>query len=101
MRLYIRSVTHSNTTARIFYETSRSKKDKTSQSMESCLDRRRGVNVEMGKILKLNWELVDCSIVSNAPQKAKKVRTELARRIRHEPERSKAGQALIRREVFG
>ncbi len=56
--------------------------------------------VEMGKSLKLNRDLVARSMVSKAPQKAKKVRTELAKRVRHE--RSK-GQAhiMVSREVFG
>ncbi len=52
-------------------------KDKTSQTLESSLGRRRGVKVEMRKILKLNRDLVARSMVSKAQQKAKKVRTEL------------------------
>ncbi len=55
--------------------------DKTSQTLESCLGRRRGVNVEMRKILKLNQYLVACSMVSKVPQKAEKVRTTLAKRV--------------------
>jgi hypothetical protein len=49
------------------------------------LGRRRGVIVEMGKILQLIWDLVarSCMIVSKAPQKAK-VRSEVAKRVRHE-----------------
>ncbi len=72
---------------------------RTSQSLESCLGRRRGFNVEMGKILKLNRDLVARSIVSKAPQKAKKVRTKLAKRFRHEMSK---GQAFITvtRDVF-
>ncbi len=62
----------------------------TSQTLESFLGRRRGVNVEMGKILKLNRDLVARSIVSKAPQKAKKVRTELAKRVRHEKRKGQA-----------
>ncbi len=38
-----------------------------------------GVKVEMGKILKLNQDLVARSIVSKAPKNAKKVRTELTK----------------------
>jgi hypothetical protein len=39
--------------------------------LESCLGRKRGVNVELGKILKLNRDLVARSMVSKAPQKDK------------------------------
>ncbi len=43
--------------------------------------RRRGVNVEMGKILKLDRDLVARSMVYKASQKAVKIRTELAKRV--------------------
>ncbi len=42
------------------------------------MGRRRGVNVKLEKILKLNQDLVERSIVSKAPQKVKKARTELS-----------------------
>jgi hypothetical protein len=54
---------------------------RTSQTLESCLGSGRGVNVEMGEILKLNRNMVARSVVSMAPQKAEKVRTELAMRV--------------------
>ena len=54
----------------------------------------------MGKILKLNRDLVARSMVSKAPQKAKKVRTELAKRIRHERGKGQA-RVMVSREVFG
>ena len=75
--------------------------DKTAQTLESSLGRRRGIKVKMGKILKLNRDLVVRSMVSKTPQKAKKVRTELAKRVRHE--RSGEGQArvMISRMVLG
>ncbi len=76
--------------------------DKTSQTLESCLGRSRGIRVEMGKILKLNRDLVALSMVSKAPQTAKKVRTELAQRSRvwHEWSKSQAC-IMVSREVFG
>ena len=58
--------------------------DFATETSESCLGRRWGVNVELEKILRLNRDLVERSKVSKAPQKAKKVRTELAERVRHE-----------------
>jgi hypothetical protein len=53
------------------------------QSLKSGLGRRRGVNDEIKKVLKLNRDLVARSMarVCNAPQKAKKFRTELAKRV--------------------
>ena len=54
----------------------------------------------MGKILKLNRDLVARSMVSKAPQKAKKVRTELAKRVRHERNKSQA-RLMVSREEFG
>jgi hypothetical protein len=74
--------------------------DKTSQSLESSLGRRRGIKVEIRKILKLNRDLVARSMVSKAPQKVKKVRTELAKRVRHERSKGQA-RILISREVLG
>ncbi len=55
--------------------------DKTSQTLESSLCWSRGIKVEMGKILRLNRDLVARSMASKAPQKANKVRIELAKRI--------------------
>jgi flagellar motor switch protein FliM len=54
----------------------------------------------MGKILKLNRDLVARSMVSKSPQKAKKVRTELAKRVRHERSKGQA-RVMVSREVFG
>ena len=54
----------------------------------------------MGKIFKLNRDLVARSMVSKAPQKAKKVRTELAKRVRHERSKGQA-RIVVSREVFG
>ena len=53
----------------------------------------------MGKILKLNRDLVARSMVSKSPQKAKKVRTELAKRVRHE--RSQEGGANLITRMSG
>ena len=64
------------------------------------MGRRRGIKVEMGKILKLNRDLVSRSMVSKAPQKAMKVRIELAKRIRHERSKGQA-RVMISREVLG
>ena len=58
------------------------------------------MTVEMGKILKLNRDLVARSMVSKAPQKAEKVRTELAKRVRHERSKGQA-RIMISREVLG
>ncbi len=55
----------------------------------------------MGKILKLNRDLVVRSMVSKAPHKAKKVRTELAKRIRHETRSKGQARIMVSREVFG
>ncbi len=74
--------------------------DKTSKTLESCLGRSREIRDEMGKILKLNRDLVARSMVSKAPQTAKKVRTELAQRSRHERSKSQAC-IMVSREVFG
>ena len=54
----------------------------------------------MGKILKLNRDLVARSMVSKSSQKAKKVRTELAKRVRHERSKGQA-RVMVSREVFG
>ena len=54
----------------------------------------------MGKILKLNRDLVARSMVSKAPQKAEKVRTELAKRVGHEGSKGQAC-VMISREVLG
>ncbi len=53
-----------------------------------------------GKILKLNQDLVARSMVSKAPQKAKKVRTDLAKRVRRERSKGQA-RVMVSRKVFG
>ena len=60
------------------------------------------MKVEMGKILMRNRDLVARSMVSKAPQKAEKpeVRTELAKRVRHERSKDQA-RVMISREVLG
>ena len=52
--------------------------------MENSLCWSRKIKVEMGRILKLNRDLVARSKASKAPQNAEEVRTELAKRIRNE-----------------
>jgi hypothetical protein len=54
----------------------------------------------MVKILKLNRDLVARSIVNKYTQKAKKVRTELAKQVRHERSKGQA-RVMVSREVFG
>ena len=58
----------------------------------------RGIKVEMGKIFKLNRDLVARSMVSEAPQKTKKVRIELAIRTRHKRSKGQA-RVMISRDV--
>ncbi len=53
----------------------------------------------MGKILKLDRDLVARSMVSKAPQEAEKARTELAKRVRHERSKDQA-RSMVSREVF-
>ncbi len=53
----------------------------------------------MGKILKLNRDLVVRSLVSKAPQKARKVRNGLAKLVRHERSKGQA-RLMVNREVF-
>ena len=64
------------------------------------MGRKRGVNVEMGKILKLKRDLAGRSMVSKAAKKAMKVRTELTKRIEHEGSKGQA-RVMISREVLG
>ncbi len=50
-------------------------------------------------MLKLNRDLVASSIVSKAPQKARKVRTVLAKRLRHKRSKGQA-RLMVRRQTF-
>ncbi len=59
-----------------------------------------GSQCRSGKTLKLNRALVSRSIVSKAPQKAKKVRNELAKRVRHEWSEGRNARLMAITEVF-